>query len=75
MIAPDAHFKQRTLDSFAKQPAMATLGVTVESVDAGRVVLALAHRADRRGDSARTLAVPVEERGLQGRPGLRPLRG
>ena len=46
MIAPEADFKQRTLDSFAKQPAMAMLGVTVESVEAGRVVLALAHRAD-----------------------------
>ncbi len=46
MTAPDADFKQRTLDSFAKQPAMATLGVTVESIAAGRVVLALAHRAD-----------------------------
>ena len=46
MIAPDPDFKQRTLDSFAKQPAMATLGVTVESIAAGRVVLALAHRAD-----------------------------
>ena len=46
MIAPDPDFKQRTLDSFAKQPAMATLGVSVESISAGRVVLALAHRAD-----------------------------
>lgn len=46
MIAPDADFKQRMRDSFAKQPAMATLGVTVESIAAGRVVLALAHRAD-----------------------------
>ena len=46
MISPDPDFKQRTLDSFAKQPAMATLGVTVESIAAGHVVLALAHRAD-----------------------------
>ena len=46
MIAPDPDFKQRTRDSFAKQPAMATLGVTLESVEPGRVVLAFAHRAD-----------------------------
>ena len=46
MIASDPDFKLRTLDSFAKQPAMATLGVSVESISAGRVVLALAHRAD-----------------------------
>ena len=46
MIAPDPDFQKRTLDSFAKQPAMATLGVSVESVEAGRVVLALAHRPD-----------------------------
>jgi uncharacterized protein (TIGR00369 family) len=46
MIAPDPDFAQRTLDSFAMQPAMSTLGVTVESVAAGRVVLAMAHRAD-----------------------------
>ena len=46
MIAPDPDFKKRMLDSFAKQPAMATLGVSVESVEAGRVVLALVHRPD-----------------------------
>jgi len=42
----DAQFAQRTRDSFAKQPAMATLGVTIDEIAAGRVVLAMAHRAD-----------------------------
>jgi uncharacterized protein (TIGR00369 family) len=46
MIVPEAHFEQRTRESFARQPAMATLGVTIESVAAGQVVLAMAHRAD-----------------------------
>jgi uncharacterized protein (TIGR00369 family) len=46
MIIPESDFEQRTLDSFARQPAMATLGVTVESIAAGHVVLAMAHRAD-----------------------------
>ena len=45
MIAIDPNFEQRTRDSFARQPAMATLGVTIESIEAGRVVVALAHRA------------------------------
>ena len=42
----DPHYAQRTRESFARQPAMATLGVSVEEVGAGRVVLAMAHRAD-----------------------------
>ena len=42
----DPQFAQRTRDSFARQPAMATLGVSLEEIDAGRVVLAMAHRAD-----------------------------
>jgi uncharacterized protein (TIGR00369 family) len=46
MIAPQAQFEQRTRESFARQPAMATLGVTVESIAAGHVVLAMAHRPD-----------------------------
>ncbi len=46
MVIPEAQFEQRTRESFARQPAMATLGVTVESVAAGHVVLAMAHRAD-----------------------------
>ena len=46
MPDPEPDFEQRTRDSFARQPAMATLGVTIEAVEAGRVVLAMAHRAD-----------------------------
>ena len=42
----DPHYAQRTRDSFARQPAMATLGVSVEEIGAGRVVLAMAHRVD-----------------------------
>ena len=42
----DPQYAQRTRESFARQPAMATLGVSVEEVGAGRVVLAMAHRAD-----------------------------
>ena len=42
----DPQYAQRIRDSFARQPAMATLGVSVEEVGAGRVVLAMAHRAD-----------------------------
>jgi uncharacterized protein (TIGR00369 family) len=42
----DPDFEQRTRDSFAQQPAMATLGVGIESVAAGRVVLTMAHRVD-----------------------------
>jgi len=46
MKVADLEFEQRTRDSFARQPAMATLGVGVESIAAGRVVLQMAHRAD-----------------------------
>ena len=46
MRIQDPNFEQRTRESFARQPAMATLGVSVDSVQAGRVVLAMAHRAD-----------------------------
>jgi uncharacterized protein (TIGR00369 family) len=42
----DTQFAQRTRESFARQPAMATLGVSLEEVDVGRVVLAMAHRAE-----------------------------
>jgi uncharacterized protein (TIGR00369 family) len=42
----DPQFAQRTRDSFALQPAMATLGVSVEEVSPGRVVLLMSHRAD-----------------------------
>ncbi len=46
MQTHDPNYAQRTRDSFARQPAMATLGVSLEEVDAGRVVLAMEHRAD-----------------------------
>ena len=46
MLAHDSQFDQRTRDSFAQQPAMATLGVQIESIEAGRVVLAMAHRPE-----------------------------
>ena len=42
----DADYAQRTSDSFARQPAMATLGVSVAEVAPGRVVLAMPHRAE-----------------------------
>ena len=42
----DAQYAQRTRDSFARQPAMATLGVSLEEIAPGRVVLAMPHRAD-----------------------------
>jgi len=44
MNVADPDFEQRTRDSFARQPAMATLGVTLGEVGPGRVVVALAHR-------------------------------
>jgi uncharacterized protein (TIGR00369 family) len=46
MITPEPNFDARTRASFARQPAMASLGVTIESVEPGRVVLAMAHRAE-----------------------------
>ena len=46
MQPDDPAFAQRTRDSFALQPAMATLGVTLEDIGAGRIVLAMPHRAD-----------------------------
>ncbi len=46
MLASDSTYAQRTRDSYARQPAMATLGATLETVEAGRVVIALAHRAE-----------------------------
>lgn len=44
MQPEDANYAQRTRDSFARQHAMRTLGATLESVEPGRVVLAMAHR-------------------------------
>jgi uncharacterized protein (TIGR00369 family) len=46
MRAPEPGFEQRTRESFARQPAMATLGVTIDAVAAGRVVLSMPHRAE-----------------------------
>lgn len=39
----DTDFRSRVADSFARQEAMRTLGVSIESVEAGRVVLAMPH--------------------------------
>ncbi|MBC7481704.1 MAG: PaaI family thioesterase, partial [Rhizobacter sp.] len=46
MRIPEPDFEPRMRDSFAMQPAMATLGVGIESVQPGRVVLAMPHRVD-----------------------------
>ena len=46
MNVSDPHYAERTRASFARQPAMATLGVTIAEVGPGRVVLAMAHRGD-----------------------------
>jgi uncharacterized protein (TIGR00369 family) len=46
MQASDTAYEQRTRDSFARQPAMATLGAALATVEPGRVVLTLAHRAE-----------------------------
>jgi uncharacterized protein (TIGR00369 family) len=43
MQPSDAHYEQRTRDSFARQPAMRTLGATLVSVEPGRVVIAMPH--------------------------------
>jgi uncharacterized protein (TIGR00369 family) len=44
MKPADAGFEARTRDSYARQPAMATLGATLTSVEPGRVVITMAHR-------------------------------
>jgi uncharacterized protein (TIGR00369 family) len=44
MQALDPNFAERTRASFARQSAMHTLGITMQSVEPGRVVLAMAHR-------------------------------
>jgi uncharacterized protein (TIGR00369 family) len=43
---PDPAYAERARDSFARQQAMATLGVGVESVEPGHVVLTMAHRPE-----------------------------
>jgi len=46
MTPADPHYAQRTRDSYARQPAMTTLGATLETVEPGRVVIAMAHRTE-----------------------------
>ena len=43
---PEAGFESRVADSFARQAAMATLGVRLGRVAAGEVELLMAHRAE-----------------------------
>ena len=42
----DPQYVQRTRDSFARQPAMSTLGIGLDEVSPGRVVATMAHRAE-----------------------------
>ena len=44
MNAADPHFESRVRQSFDRQAAMRTLGAAIESVEPGRVVLAMLHR-------------------------------
>jgi uncharacterized protein (TIGR00369 family) len=44
MKATDPDYEQRTRDSFARQQANRTLGLSMLSVEPGRVVLAMAHQ-------------------------------
>ena len=46
MTPADPDFEQRTRDSFARQPAMTTIGIELREVGAGSVVLAMPYRAD-----------------------------
>ena len=46
MTPSDADFERRCRDSFARQPAMTTLGIGIVEVAAGRVVIGMTHRAD-----------------------------
>jgi len=43
MKTADEHYAVRTRDSFARQPAMRTLGATLQSVVPGHVVIAMPH--------------------------------
>jgi uncharacterized protein (TIGR00369 family) len=45
MKPADDLFEQRTRDSFARQPAMHTLGATLQQVAPGAVVIAMPHHA------------------------------
>lgn len=44
--SPDPDFARRVRESFARQTAMTTLGVTLQRVEPGEVDLAFAYRAD-----------------------------
>lgn len=46
MQPADPDFAARVAASFQRQPAMALIGATLDAVEAGRVVIGLAHRAD-----------------------------
>jgi len=46
MTPADPDFDRRCRDSFARHPAMATLGLHIVEIAAGRAVLGLSHRAD-----------------------------
>ena len=46
MTPVDPEYARRCRESFARQPAMATIGIEIVEVGAGRVVLAMPHRAD-----------------------------
>ena len=45
MLPADPDYEARVRASFARQAAMATLGISLEAVAPGRVVLAMAHQA------------------------------
>ena len=46
MTPADPDFERRCRDSFARQPAMTTLGIGIVAIAAGRVVMGMKHRAD-----------------------------
>ena len=46
MNAADPHFESRVRQSFDRQAAMRTLGAAIESVEPGRVVVAMLHREE-----------------------------
>ena len=46
MTPVDPDYERRTRDSFARQPAMVTIGIEIGEIGPGRVVLAMPHRAD-----------------------------
>jgi len=42
----DDDYERRTRDSFARQPAMATIGIAIDEIAPGRVVLSMPYRAE-----------------------------